>query len=499
MDVRERSTELNKKRPGEDELTGPKYRTAAFRWFAFLAAFLILPNLPLPVASGPLNLLVRGRLSLDYVVVAVLALFLPRGVSAVLLLLAVLADFINSACATYLFSPSELLNSLRFGGMVSSLRAAAIVGTFSVIVAVCAIAAFSVPKASTGSQRRLAALALLGLLTVLAGVREATRYRHGSAAVEQSAIRIPSASLIRRQWVYHLFQRGDRLESMHAMPSATAIALNHLRDLPGDGRPNVVQILVESWGEPKEAALSDAIFAPYADPKLLAQYRVMKGAMPFEGPTTSGEARELCQTHVGFNASHGSESQMQHCLPMRMRGMGYRTLAAHGFEGKMFDREIWYPQMGFQEVWFRERFRIEGIPECPGPFGGSCDAAVLGWLGQRLSRSAEEPMFVHLVTLNSHLPVPVPAPLAHPVSCAPSPLARRDASICSWYQLISVVHDAVVQMSLERLNRPTIFVIVGDHAPPFDRQEERGEFSSTEVPYIILLPKRQAETVLAGD
>jgi hypothetical protein len=53
------------------------------------------------------------------------------------------------------------------------------------------------------------------------------------------------------------------------------------------------------------------------------------------------------------------------------------------------------------------------------------------------------------------------------------------------------------QMALKPLSRTLIFVIIGDPAPPFDRQEIRDDFSSTEVPYLILLPRAQASPLIA--
>ena len=484
-------------------MAGWYQRTAVIRWYVFLAAFAILPNLPLLLAGRWLNLLVSRTFDLDYLAVALLALFLPRAATCLLLMLAIAVDFIGAACTTYLFSPSEFINSMRFGGMLSTTEAAAISVTLFLVVLICLLAALSVPHSFMHLERRCAAGMLAASLVVLSLVQAICSPGHPFAGEERSFLRMPSESLVHRQWIYERYQRGDRLSNMHAMPSASAIALhsvpNSPTSMPGRFAPNFVQILVESWGNPKDEALRKALAAPYFDVKLLAQYRVMTGTMPFEGPTTSGEARELCGTHTGFNASHGSMLQMQHCLPMRLRAMGYRTLAVHGFKGAMFDREVWYPQMGFQEIWFEDRLKALGMPECPGPFGGTCDAAIAAWLEERLSQPDDQPLFVHWVTLNSHLPVPVPSPLDHPVSCAVSAASRGDASICSWYQLVSVVHASVVEMALKQQSRPTIFVIVGDHAPPFDRQEERSSFSATEVPYVILLPKTPGGGMLFGN
>jgi len=47
----------------------------------------------------------------------------------------------------------------------------------------------------------------------------------------------------------------------------------------------------------------------------------------------------------------------------------------------------------------------------------------------------------------------------------------------------------VRDLALMPSGRPTIFVIVGDHAPPFRKDSERAQFSQNEVPYVMLLPK----------
>jgi phosphoglycerol transferase MdoB-like AlkP superfamily enzyme len=40
-----------------------------------------------------------------------------------------------------------------------------------------------------------------------------------------------------------------------------------------------------------------------------------------------------------------------------------------------------------------------------------------------------------------------------------------------------------------KLDRPTAFIIVGDHAPPFGDPALRNKFSQSDVPYVILLPR----------
>jgi len=472
---------------------------AEFRWYLFLPAFLILPNLPLLLAAHPLNLLLHGTIDLDYLLIGLLSLFVPRLVTFFLLLAAIVLDFIHAACVTYLFSPAEFMNTMRYGGLLSTTRIGLIVAAFVAALLVCLACVACTSPHLRGRQRRLASATMLVSFLLLAladfGSARDILLHPGDESNAARLSRTPTLGLLYSQVIYQRYERGLRLEGMYAMPSASALALNHLEDYrasPPAQQPNVVLVVVESWGLARDLSLRRAMIEPYSDPHLLAKYEVLRGTMPFQGPTTSGEARELCQTHMGAYVAQGTAAQLQRCLPLRMRRMGYRTLAVHGFRGAMYDRKDWYPHMGFEDIWFHDQLQAAGVPDCDGTFKGSCDDAIAAWLGDRLQQPGDAPLFVHWVTLNSHLPLWRPVQLKSPSSCEVSAITRSDPAVCSWYQLISVVSRSMRDLALKPLGRPTIFVIVGDHAPPFDKDFERAQFSSTEVPYVILLPRTEA-------
>jgi phosphoglycerol transferase MdoB-like AlkP superfamily enzyme len=468
---------------------------AEFRWYLFLPAFLVLPNLPLLLAAHALNLLLHGYIDLDYLLIGLLSLFVPRVVTFLLLLAAIILDFIHAACVTYLFSPAEFLNTMRYGGLLSTTRIGQIVAAFVAALLVCLACVACTSPRLNNRQRRVASATMLipFVLLVLADLGSARDILLHPGDENNSArlSRTPTVGLLYSQMIYQRYERGLRLGGQYAMASATALALNRLSDyraLPPAQQPNVVLVVVESWGLARDPSLRRAMVEPYSDPRLHAKYEVLEGTMPFQGPTTSGEARELCQTHMGAYVAQGTAAQLQRCLPLRMRRMGYRTVAVHGFSGEMYDRREWYPNMGFEDAWFHDRLQTAGLPDCDGTFKGSCDDAIAAWLGTRLQQPGDAPLFVHWVTLNSHLPFYRPVQLKSPSSCQVSAITRGDTTVCSWYQLISVVSQSMRDLALKPLGRPTIFVVVGDHAPPFDKDFERAQFSSTEVPYVILLP-----------
>ena len=93
------------------------------------------------------------------------------------------------------------------------------------------------------------------------------------------------------------------------------------------------------------------------------------------------------------------------------------------------------------------------------------------------------------VVLIALLMVLVPSPLTAGAPCLPAQSLTPQTPLCSWYQLVANVHLSVAQLAMGTLARPTIFVIVGDHTPPFVDAELRYRFSQDSVPYVLLLPR----------
>ena len=256
--------------------------------------------------------------------------------------------------------------------------------------------------------------------------------------------------------------------------------------------PNLVLVLVESWGLASDPDLRELLVKPYRNPQLQAQYRVLQGTVPFYGPTVAGEARELCGSYMGFHLLDASAKEINGCLPDDLAALGYHTVGIHGHAGGMFRRSTWYRTIGFQETWFQDQFRQMGLPECDAGFSGICDADIAQWIGNRLQQRTSQPSFLYWVTLNSHLPVPIPSRVKNGPPCATIPSGQQYPALCSWFQLVSNVHQSVARIAQSNPSRPTVFVIVGDHAPPFVDPFLRGQFSDSVVPYVILEPRTQA-------
>ncbi len=501
-------------------------------WALYILFFLVAANVPYWIAARGFGFLPLGWFCVEYLVVGLVALFVPRFVSAILLIILILADLLCAICLTYRMPIHETLASIGFARSFATrhLLVAFLVMLLSLLMAMATLALpiDSMPQ----KHRRRAAVCLIGLAILFPGFDTVSIFvatgqlpaqlnhmlRPDTVKLQMTVIprlaRIPLMRLVKTEineaWAMAQEKAG---RSAAEVASATAVAMAAAEILPASGNapvidspgagpdnrdlPNIVQVVVESWGL-ADAPLREAIVAPYTEPALLARYQVIQGTVPFRGSTIPGESRELCGNTFGYHLLTASASELTQCLPDRLAALGYYPIALHGMNGNFFNRSHWYPAIGFKESWFLDDFRRQGLRDCDGAFVGTCDAEVAAWIGRRLQVNPGRPIFVHWMTLNSHLPVPVPSGLADGVPCMAALSLKPDSPLCSWYQLIASVHRSLARLAEENLGRPTIFIVVGDHTPAFGDPANYHRLSHTEVPYLILLPRsRQAPQSIA--
>ena len=483
-------------------------------WLLFVVFYAIVANVPFWAAGVWLGILPIGWFCLEYAGVGLLALFIPRILAAILLLLVITADLISAVSKTYYLAPTECLASVGSLHYLSGFRLFALGAVALLTLLVTSIAAFF-PVAEVCKNGRLrAAICLMTFVVLVLSADAISAFRETGRIPNPFGMDRPSDankfSDFRNLWMSRYptirLMRNERLfggrrnvlnaiqPDYSFVPSATALAIKSIgitADKRSTERPNVVLVLVESWGLAADLIVRDSLVRPYSEAALQARYHVTQGTVPFYGSTVAGEARELCGNRIGTHILDISANESQACVPDQLTSHGYHSLAVHGMDGLMFNRTHWYTNLGFEDQWFRNRFRQEGLPDCQGAFTGTCDAAVAGWIARRLEKGNQIPDFLYWVTLNSHLPVPIPSALPAGASCSLTPLLDKQPAFCSWYQLVANVHNSVFTVAMGKLNRPTVFVIVGDHAPPFANPTLRSQFSETVVPYVLLVPRQQ--------
>ncbi|HEX3987737.1 MAG TPA: sulfatase-like hydrolase/transferase [Acidobacteriaceae bacterium] len=459
-------------------------------------AYLILPNLPLLLMRHKLSLLSHGLINVECLLLGILSLYLPRVAVFVLLVLEIAGAFIYEICYSFQFPLTDLVASVGSLSALPAVRKVEFWLALAGVTAVSAVLAFAIPRPQ---RRRRAAIALLVLtlaasaVDFLDGQNPVIRppyLRMDLALVQERLTLSPWITLGVRGVSYYKLAAKTRNTHDLPMQSASAAMFAQLKDTAAGAQPDIVLVVVESWGKFTDARKAEALTDAYADPRISAAYKVSGGTAPFDGTTVQGEVRELCHSHLGFGVFHVSASESEHCLPEKLEAKGYSTYGIHGYLGDMFQRKSWYKKLGFETILFGPDLEKQGLPVCPGAFTGVCGPSVPSWIGEHLlTQGTREPRFVYWMTLNSHVPLPLDPRLPPDHLCESFPELQNSAALCSWFRILHAVHSSIAELALDVEKRPTVFVMVGDHAPPFSDAALRQNFVGEVVPYIILMPK----------
>jgi hypothetical protein len=473
----------------------------------FVLFYAIVANIPFWVVSYRLSILHDGWFCISYIAVGLLALFAPRALTAGVFLLVITADVGYGVSESYGISTLDLLKNLGTLQEFSGSRIL-VVATVAILTLLIAAIAASLPvkrvRREYGVRAAICLVAFAAVCLCADFVTVTSRNRRMAnpfalAPIDSinpgysTELRLSRIHLLRlmQSFFFSASQRDYQTMAV-PVPSATALVVDYSK--LGSGKsaaetPNLALILVESWGLSTDPAINKGLTDAYSRPDVLARYEIYRGTVPFHGSTINAEAREMCGSGMGFHILVASRQELEECLPDRLAGLGYHSIALHGMRGHVFDRSVWWDRIGFQERWFRDQLQSEGLPDCVGAYIGTCDSAIAAWIENRLEPQGTNPTFLYWVTLHSHLPVPLPSPFSEAFPCPPSPSLSRQSPLCSWYGLVANVNHSVAHIAMSKLGRPTIFVIVGDHAPPFSDPVLRDQFSWTVVPYVVLVPR----------
>ncbi|HET7348757.1 MAG TPA: sulfatase-like hydrolase/transferase [Acidobacteriaceae bacterium] len=441
-----------------------------------------------------------GYADIDFLLAGILALFLHRRWIAFLVTIAVFIDFLACFAATYYFSPQDIPYALESTVAFPAYRLAGYAVVLLAVLAGLTLPAVLLRRALKSPHKWRAAIALISIAFVLKGIDKWGDYRLrrqvDAASTHTRLLRIPEHGLMLQ---VHFADQLRTTSSINHPDRHVDSAFAHGLGLLASSalaHPNIVEILVESWGQDENGSINRQLLAFYDTPEIRDHYRIVTGAVPFTGGTAAGEIRELCASRLGVSVIHAAASDLIGCIPYRFRDKGYRTESVHGYLSHMYLRYSWHPKLGFDQSWFLAELHGQGLRDCPGAFPGICDAQVARWIGDRLtaeSAAKGPPEFLFWITLNSHLPVPSTTEGLNPVSCAFDAQLAAQEPLCAWFKTEYEVHEAIAQLAVRPDLPPTAFFVVGDHAPPFQDAEMRDRFSQSAVPFVLLIPKSRVQ------
>jgi hypothetical protein len=284
----------------------------------------------------------------------------------------------------------------------------------------------------------------------------------------------------------HTVWTNSSMTSESMVRSEDPITFEHARAWhAAQPRSTVLLVLVESMGYARSAAIRDWLASRLDTPSIERRWTVQQTSEPFVGPTIYGELRVLCGLRGHY--SRLTPADESRCLPRMFIGGGGQAIGLHGFSLRMFDRQVWWRDLGLQP----ETFRVDGMPtvdkDCSVAFPGVCDSVVL----RRAVELADAPSrLVYVVTLDTHLPLPPRSPPLPPGLAERCRTEHIAPLACVMVERLGGVLDSL-RDNLDRMQHPPLVLVVGDHAPPFVETAVREAFDQGHVPGFILEPRQR--------
>src|SRR5690606_11728043 len=220
----------------------------------------------------------------------------------------------------------------------------------------------------------------------------------------------------------------------------------------------LVLIVAESWGATR-ADIHNVVISPILN--LKDRFSTFEtGTAAFSGATVEGELKELCRLATSEFGFSDTTSGFEHCLPNRLKELGYHSVGIHGASGVMYDRAAWYPKAGFDETIF---FESRNWSRRCYSFPGACDFEIAPEVGKVLG--SHDKTFVYWLTLNSHSLYDERDIVIDALDCE-SVGVPIDTQTCRnlklHAQFFTVLADLVQAPDLAGSE----VLVVGDHVPP---------------------------------
>lgn len=450
-------------------------------------ARLILVLLALNFVGYALSLLSGGRglINIDYL----FSLFvLNSGLSAAYLALVFLVDFFITYASIFHFTPISFIENYELAmGADYKYNSIVIIFFFFIFYAILFCCKKIANIVTIGSKwKRLAgsiSIAILLIFDIALGAFNSNGLRYESLLPNPLNINVSTSGFGYLVSEFRTrYSHGEDRDVKKPVASAVNIALD---EVYFDGYPdNIILIIIESYGLFKNRAIQNSLLNEFSESIKVEKF-IQSGEIPFAGATTSGEVRELCGVQGDYKLALRNFDYSQ-CLPNRLKSLGYNTSGFHYYYRSGFNRAIWWPNVGLNNLHFLDAYlKKPGVELCGGFLNGGCDKDLIDDLFISVD-NADRKSFAYGLTLNSHLPVYSNDHISNVGISNSAHINRMTGSVNELVGSWRVVMKAISDNINTRPNSDMIVVIVGDHSPPFLTPEHRGLFDGAHVPYIIV-------------
>lgn len=255
-----------------------------------------------------------------------------------------------------------------------------------------------------------------------------------------------------------------------------------------DDSSNQMLIIVESFGliqdSLKRNEFQNAISTVFRYKHLKTRW----GQTKFTGSTTRSELRELlnCVGDYRFFIDANKAQKIKSIFRIKIQ-QGYVTNAIHSYKANMFERDIWWKNIGVNNVYFSDDVQslnnYKNELNNDTPFISVNDEEAFDFIQSKTSSSGKQ--FSYFLTENSHLPfkgIINKSGISHLFNIDSETKLSEEAKNQSKRISNFLVY---VARHLDS-NKFQKLIIVGDHMPPFLKKEDRAFYSDKFVPYCIV-------------
>jgi len=257
-----------------------------------------------------------------------------------------------------------------------------------------------------------------------------------------------------------------------------------------DTTGNQMLIVVESWGELKDAKLQNELNVWIAKKFESKGYEVSAGKSRYYGSTVAAGLREMTNTKgdYGYYLNHKSAETPFRSIFDEKKLQGYETFGFHPYTGLMFLRSIWWKNLGIQNLYFREQYLLENSTKKnlvngeANYFPSIKDEIFFDYVLDKTKKTQKK--FVYFLTVNSHIPYNAIGNDHSPMN--QFDVSKMDITSQAKNQLIHIKN--LLEYFSQKIEPKdwNKILIVGDHAPPFLIKKDRNFYVDGKVPYLLI-------------
>jgi len=286
--------------------------------------------------------------------------------------------------------------------------------------------------------------------------------------------------------------RNQNFNSSNPLKKSTIGESNTYKYYKNDSTGNQMIIIVESFGLLNDSSIRNEFQNAISKDFNTKRWESKWGKARFLGGTTRAELREIFNSEGDYRYlnSHENADMINNIFKIK-REQGFHTSAIHSFKGNMFERQLWWKNIGIQNVYFSEdiqkerEFKLKLNHETP--FISANDEDAFDYIQNKAMKNKKE--FLYFLTENGHLPFK---------GINKSSIIKDDIynkKMGSMSEEGKNQHKRIwgfLKYVTKKLDQNKIqkVLIIGDHMPPFVNKIDRAFYDDKFIPYLEVRVKQ---------